>query len=78
MKVACPALTQEASSFGAAIAGGIGVGIFKNFEIVHDLLHIVDVRYPREKLHSSYNRLYPIFKTAYRQTRTVFEDLAAF
>ncbi len=71
-----PALLEEATSMGAAIAGGIGVGIFPGFEIAEKLAAIVDATQPRPELKPLYDRLYATFNRAYDLLEPLFEDLA--
>jgi xylulokinase len=71
-----PALLEEATSMGAAIAGGIGVGIFPGFEIAERLAAIVDTTQPRPELKPLYDRLYATFNRAYDLLEPLFDDLA--
>jgi xylulokinase len=71
-----PALLEEATSMGAAIAGGIGVGIFSGFDVAEKLVSIVDVTRPRPDLQPLYDRLYASFNRAYDVLEPLFDDLA--
>jgi len=42
-----PRLLQEATSLGAAIAGGIGVGLFKDFGAAEKMVQIVSTQDPK-------------------------------
>ncbi len=44
--VKAPTLLEEATSMGAAITGGVGVGLFKDFSVVDDFLEIANVQQP--------------------------------
>ncbi|MGC8878550.1 MAG: xylulokinase [Anaerolineae bacterium] len=70
-----PRLLEEATSLGAAIAAGVGVGIFRDFSIVNELIEIVDRHTPSPDAQATYERLYPIFLAAYDALVPVFDQL---
>ena len=70
-----PALLAEATSFGAALAGGIGVGIFKDFSLAEELTPIVDVLQPNPALGALYENLYRVFNHAYDAFVPVYEEM---
>lgn len=76
-KILCPALSQEANSLGAAVAGGIGIKMFSDFSIMDKLIQISSEYEPRSENHGKYNELYPVFKNAYERLLPVFDQLAA-
>ena len=60
-----PRLLDEATSLGAAIAGGVGVGLFQDFSIVKQRIEILDRHTPNPEAQAVYDRLYPIFLGTY-------------
>jgi len=72
-----PTLLEDATSMGAAIAGGVGVGIFPDFKIAARLTPIIDTARPDRKEKEKYDRLYKIFTDCYRALLPLYEDLAA-
>jgi xylulokinase len=70
-----PRLLDEATSLGAAVAGGVGVGLFRDFSIVDELIEIVDRHTPAPEAQAAYDRLYPIFLAAYEALVPVFDQL---
>ncbi len=76
-RVLKPRLLQEATSLGAAIAGGVGVGLFEDFRAAEKMIQIVDTQDPDPKAHERYERLYAVFQSAYHALVPVFEELAA-
>ena len=60
-----PALLAEATSMGAALAGGIGVGIFPDFSIAEKLTPIVDRTLPDPEAAAVYDRIYMTFNRCY-------------
>ena len=76
LPVLCPALLEEATSLGAAIAGGIGVGLFKDFQVAETLTPILDTTQPNLANQPLYNDLYRLFNQAYDALEPLYEQLA--
>lgn len=72
-----PALLEGATSMGAAIAGGVGVGLFKDFTIAETLTPVTDTSMPDPRAAALYDRLYAAFNRAYDALLPVYDDLAA-
>jgi len=70
-----PRLLEEATSLGAAIAGGVGVGLFNDFSIVKQCIEIMDRHAPNPEAQAVYNRLYPIFLETYTTLVPIFDQL---
>ena len=68
-------ILEEATSLGAAIAGGVGVGIFPNLEIAEELIKVKERFLPKQKDIEIYRRLYSIFIETYERLLPVFEKL---
>ena len=60
-----PLLLEEATSMGAAVAGGVGVGLWKDFSQVESMIQIVGESLPDPARHAHYDELYALFNTAY-------------
>lgn len=73
-----PEYIEEATSLGAAIAAGVGVGVFEDFSTAKDLIQIKDKREPNEENKTVYSSLYNIFCRAYDQLNPLFTDLSNF
>jgi len=68
---------DEATSIGAAIAGGVGVGIFPSIEEAARIVRI-DRRIEPDPSHfPAYRKQFPIFERAYEQLVPIFDMLAA-
>ncbi len=78
MPILRPALLEEATSMGAALAGGIGVGLFPDFSVAEKLTPIVDTIQPNRELKPLYDRLYAVFNRAYEAFEPLFDELAEF
>jgi len=72
-----PKLLQEATSLGAAIAGGIGVGLFKDFEEARKMIKIVESIEPVAEENEKYEKIFPFFKELYSMLKPAFEKMAA-
>ena len=64
-----------ATSLGAAIAAGVGVGIFKDFA------HAVDQQFERNyspdpAQHAEYEKFYQVFKSIYPNIKPVYDKIA--
>lgn len=71
-----PALLAEATSFGAALAGGIGVGMYKDWNLAERLTPIVDEHQPNRDLAPLYGRLYDFFNRAYDAFIPLYQQAA--
>jgi xylulokinase len=76
MPVLRPALLEEATSMGAAVAGGVGVGIFPDFSIAERLAPIVDTTLPNPANKARYDRMHDLFNRAYAAYEPLFDELA--
>jgi xylulokinase len=70
-----PRLLDEATSLGAAVAGGVGVGLFREFGVAEQLVDIVQVHRPDRASQERYERLYRTFCSAYEALVPVFDHL---
>ncbi|MGQ9733083.1 MAG: xylulokinase, partial [Candidatus Zipacnadales bacterium] len=71
-----PAHLEEATSLGAAIAGGIGGGLFSDFSIAEEMACIVQCQQPNPVASAVYERLLPVFRGAYEGLIETFERLS--
>ena len=71
-----PALLEEATCLGAAIAGGIGIGLFKDFSIAEKLTPVVDTVLPNPDVKPRYDQMYKIFNQSYDALVPVWDALS--
>jgi len=71
------AILEEATSMGAALAGGIGVGLYPDFSLAEKMNQVVEVIEPDPAAQAVYERSYAIFEEAYRALVPVYESMAA-
>jgi xylulokinase len=69
-------LSAEATALGAAIAGGIGVGLYPDYSVVHDLIPASQAEKPNPATRPRYEALYQLFKESYVALEPIYERLA--
>jgi xylulokinase len=70
------AILEEATSMGAALAGGVGVGLYEEFGMIANMNAVTEVIEPDPAASAVYGRLYPIFEAAYHALVPVYDQLA--
>ena len=75
MPVLLPANLEEATSIGAAVAGGVGVGLFKDFGVAEEIATVTERRDPDPEAQAAYEALLPVFRGAYGGLVETFEGL---
>lgn len=73
VKVNAPTVLEEASSMGAAIIGGVGVGIYNDFNVIDDFLKINSVTTPKEENNQGYDKVKKQFDEVYFALKPIFE-----
>ena len=71
-----PRYLEEATSMGAAVAGGIAVGAYKDYSAARQYNKIVAEYQPIAKNVAVYAEMYPIFQEAYAQLVPVYDKLS--
>ncbi len=69
------AILEEATSMGAAMAGGIGVGIFPDFSVSQQMNPVAEVFEPDPKARQVYEQIFPLFEDCYQALAPVYEQL---
>jgi xylulokinase len=67
---------DEATSIGAAIAGGVGVGLFSSIQDAAKFITLEEEIEPDQNNYPIYRRYYSFFKESYEQLVSVFDSLA--
>lgn len=78
LPVSLPAHPEEATSIGAAVAGGVGVGLFHDFSVAEQIACITATHHPNPETQAIYQRLLPTFRSAYEGLTATFDQLAIF
>ncbi len=76
LPILLPELTAEATALGAAIAGGVGVGLFPDFDVVRQLVPAREAEQPHPAPRERYDAMYEMFQQAYTALEPLFEQLA--
>lgn len=76
-EIAVPVYLEEATSMGAAICGGIGVGAFKDFHEIKKFNPIHKMFKPRTENKEVYEKMYRSFNLSYESLVKVYEELSA-
>jgi xylulokinase len=77
LPVLLPAHPEEATSRGAAITAGVGVGLFPDFSVAERIAEVTARQEPRAEAREIYERLLPVFRGAYEGLVEVFEGLGS-
>jgi xylulokinase len=74
-KVIVPTLLEEAGSMGAAITGGVGAGLFKDFHVIDKFLEINSIHMPNEEAVKAYQPVKELFDDCYFALKDVFKKM---
>jgi xylulokinase len=70
-----PRLLVEATSLGAAIAGGVGAGLYPDYGVVGELVQVEPGEEPRSKASERYGELYEVFQETYESLVGVYDQI---
>ena len=70
------ALPAQATALGAAIAGGVGVGLWRDFSVARQMAPVLRVVPPDPAIHERYQAFYALFKDTYTALAPIYERLA--
>ena len=70
------AILEEATSMGAALAGGVGVGLYPDFSMSASMNPALETIKPDPARQAAYEKFYPIFEAAYQALVPVYDMLA--
>ena len=77
LRCTIPEYVEEAISLGAAIIGGVGIGMFKDFSVVDQLISVEQEMEPNVQNHAVYRKMEPVFEQAYSALKPLYEGLHA-
>jgi xylulokinase len=69
-------LPAQATALGAAIVGGVGVGLFPSYAVTRQLAPALRMVHPNPVTRPVYDALYVVFKDTYAALAPIFERLA--
>lgn len=70
-------ILEEATSMGAALVGGVGVGLYPGFETIETMNQIATTLTPNPAAQAIYERAYPIFNRLYEALVPIYDEIAA-
>ncbi|MBZ0302489.1 MAG: FGGY-family carbohydrate kinase [Anaerolineae bacterium] len=70
------AILEEATSMGAALAGGVGVGLYPDFSMIEHMNPVVEVIEPDPESHARYQQFFPIFEACYQALVPIYDLIA--
>lgn len=71
------ALLEEATSLGAAIAGGVGAGVFRDFGVAATIVKVAETYHPQPGVRDIYDAQYEVFQAAYEALVPIYARLPA-
>jgi xylulokinase len=76
--LAVPVYREEATSLGAAVCGGIGIGAFKDYNVINDFNRIEKTITPDAALAEQYEALFSVFDESYESLKGTYKKLAEY
>lgn len=70
-------IPEQATSMGAAVTGGVGVGLYSGFEMAQQMNTVSDTIHPTAANRATYDRAYHIFEAAYTALEPVYDLIAS-
>jgi xylulokinase len=70
------AILEEATSMGAALAGGVGVGLYPGFSTIETMNQVTETIEPDPAAQAAYEKIYPIFEAAYQALVPIYDLIA--
>lgn len=70
------AILEEATSMGAALVGGVGIGLYPDFSMAEQMNKIAKTVQPDPEAQAAYKKVFPIFEATYQALVPVYEMMA--
>ena len=70
-------ILEEATSMGAALVGGVGVGLYPGFSMIEAMNDVAVSIMPNRKAQAAYEKMLPIFNQLYDALAPVDDEIAA-
>ncbi|WEG13353.1 xylulokinase [Pullulanibacillus sp. KACC 23026] len=74
-KILVPNVLEEAGSMGAAVTGGVGIGLFKDFEVINKFIKINSIQTPNLNAVNAYQPVKVLFNKCYFALESVFKEM---
>jgi xylulokinase len=69
---------KDSKNFGAAVIGGLGIGMYESADVVKELLHYERRILPNEANVEFYDRYLPLYEQAYTSLVDFYQNLDQF
>lgn len=76
VRTSIPRVLEEAASMGAAVTGGVGVGLFKDFGVIDQMIEVVGFHEPNPENRAVYERGARLFEKAYSSLEGLHKSMA--
>lgn len=73
--ITVPVLLEEATSMGAAVTGGVGVGLFGSFDAIDDFIQINGCNEPQPEAVAAYAPVKELFEACYEALLPVYDKM---
>ncbi|MBL8131592.1 MAG: FGGY-family carbohydrate kinase [Anaerolineae bacterium] len=67
---------EEATSMGAALAGGIGVGLYSDYSLIDQMNPVAEIIDPDPAHQAAYREMFPVFEATYQALVPIYDQLA--
>jgi len=75
-KIKVPQHLEEATSIGAAVTGGVGVGLFRDFDSINRFIQVKAVHSPDPAAVAAYAPVKELFELCYQSLLPVYKKMA--
>ena len=75
-RIKVPVLLEEATSMGAAVTGGVGVGLFKDFDAIERFINVRNIHEPDPEAVKAYAPVKELFELCYQSLLPVYRKMA--
>ncbi|MEA4898805.1 MAG: FGGY-family carbohydrate kinase [Christensenellaceae bacterium] len=75
-RIKVPRLLEEATSMGAAVTGGVGVGLFKDFDAIERFIEVTSVHESDPAAARAYGPVKELFELCYQSLLPVYAKMA--
>lgn len=73
--VKIPQYLSEATSLGAAVCAGVGIGLYSDFKVICKMNQIKETIQPDQKFSETYRLLYDAFNRSYEALQPIYQQL---
>ena len=71
-----PNFLEEATSMGAAIVGGVGTGLFRDFDVIENFIRVEETVQPNPENKAIYDKMKSLFDMSYHSLVGLFTEMA--